>query len=43
MISQWMSGSVTSGTDVTDVTHVGLDRHIYEQSTAKQNDDPNGK
>ena len=21
--------------------HVGLDRHIYEQSIAKQNDDPN--
>ena len=24
-------------------THVGLDRHIYEQSTAKQNEDPNSK
>ena len=23
--------------------HVGLDRHIYEQSIAKQNDDPNSK
>ena len=33
----------TSVTDVTNVTHVGLDRHIYEQSTAKQNEDPNSK
>ncbi len=31
---------VVGVTDVTEVTYVEVDRHIYEQSTAKQNDDP---
>ena len=36
-------GVGTPVTDVTDVTHIGLDRHIYEPSGAVENDNHNDK